>query len=115
MKKKLLVIPKFISRFITALLNFIFPCTFVLSIPNGWDTIYIFAPYSFGGVPRKEFMQLCRKSKKCRISNDEYYRAKYKTVPPTNADCVRNSIDVDCVKDWIETSFFKLTFLPHSY
>ncbi|MEI6673209.1 MAG: hypothetical protein WCL02_08085 [bacterium] len=49
-------------------------CGRVLYIPIGWDTLYPLAPYSEGGIPRKDFLELYRKGK---ITTEEYHEKEY--------------------------------------
>lgn len=45
-----------------------------LRFPIGWDTLYPFAPYSEGGLLRKDFLQLYNKKK---ITTEEYHQKEF--------------------------------------
>jgi hypothetical protein len=46
----------------------------VLNFPIGWDTLYPLAPYSEGGLLRKDFLELCKKGK---ITKEEYHQKEF--------------------------------------
>jgi len=46
----------------------------VLYVPIGWDTLFPLAPYSEGGLLRKDFLELCKRYK---ISTAEYHEKKF--------------------------------------
>ncbi|MEI7919430.1 MAG: hypothetical protein WCH65_04460 [bacterium] len=46
----------------------------VLNFPIGWDTLYPLAPYSEGGILRKDFLELYKKKK---ISTEDYQQKEF--------------------------------------
>lgn len=46
----------------------------VLCIPIGWDTLYPLAPYSEGGLLKKDFLELYKKGK---VTTEEYQAKEY--------------------------------------
>lgn len=56
----------------------------VLNFAHGWDTLNPFAPYSYGGLHRKDFLTLYRKMKQGnKISRDEYTLFEYGSLRPS--------------------------------
>lgn len=80
--KKLIAILQFFSRVFFWILGLLFPIDKVLNFQHGWDTLNIFAPYSFGGVPKKDFLRLHEESKKRKISSNEYTKVEYGSLYP---------------------------------
>jgi len=46
----------------------------VLNIPIGWDTLCPLAPYSEGGLLRKDFLELCKKK---TVSTEDYQQKAF--------------------------------------
>lgn len=46
----------------------------VLHVPIGWNTLYPLAPYSEGGLLRKDFLELYRKGK---VTTEEYQEKEF--------------------------------------
>ena len=73
---------KKIEKWLIRLVMWIFSgCTIfdlILLVPNGSDYMHPFAPSSFDGIPRKEFLKLYKKQKNGKkISLSDHYSAKY--------------------------------------
>lgn len=65
------------------LLRWFFPKK-VLNFKTGWDTLHPFAPFSYGGIPRKKFLVLYRRMNRgLKISSDDYHRAQNGSSNPT--------------------------------
>lgn len=49
-------------------------CGKVITIPIGWDTLFPLAPYSEGGLLRKDFLELYRKGE---LTTEEYQEKEF--------------------------------------
>lgn len=48
----------------------------IIGFPIGWDTLYPLAPYSEGGLLRKDFLELYRKK---QVTTEEYHQKEFGT------------------------------------
>ncbi len=103
--EKIIKILQFFSRVFFWLLGIILPIEKVLNIPHGWDTLNIFAPYSFAGVPRRDFLRLYKESKFRKISNNEYIVAEYGSSTPNQEQFTKKYERSQCIKKWFGKVF----------
>ena len=55
-----------------------------LNLVHGWDTLHPFSKYSYGGVPRKDFLILYKKMKNgIRVYSNDCDFIKYGTLNPS--------------------------------
>lgn len=54
----------------------------VISFNSGWDTLPFFSRYSYGGLPRKQFLIFFNDCSGKKITSDEYHKAIYGTLTP---------------------------------
>lgn len=56
----------------------------VLNFNGGWDTLHPCSQFSYGGVPKKMFLVLLRKSKNGeKLTSDQYLQALYGSLQPS--------------------------------
>jgi hypothetical protein len=96
---------QFLSRLFFWILRIFLPTEKVLNFPHGWDTLNIFAPYSFGGVPRKEFLRLYNESMSRKISSNEYVIAEYGSLNPNQQQFMKKYERSECIKKWFGRIF----------
>ncbi|MDP1760231.1 MAG: hypothetical protein Q8L01_02150 [Candidatus Woesebacteria bacterium] len=62
----------------------------ILPLEHGWDTLHPFSPFSYSGIPKKDFLNLYNRMKNGKeISSKEYYLAEYGSFEPTREDIRR--------------------------
>jgi hypothetical protein len=103
--KKLIVILQFFSRVFFWILGLFLPIEKVLKIPHGCDTLNIFAPYSFGGVPKKDFLRLYKESKTRKITSNEYTQVEYGSLRPDKEQVAEKYKRSHCIKKWFGDVF----------
>lgn len=96
---------QFFSRILFWVLNLFLPIEKVLNFPHGWDTLNILLPYSFGGVPRKDFLKLYRESKKRKITSQEYIIVEYGDKNPNKEQVFKKYERSQCIKKWFGKVF----------
>ena len=107
--KIIISIVAFFSRLLFFLLRFISLNSIekVINIPIGWDTLNIFAPYSFGGTPRKDFLRLYKESKIRKITTDEYHEVEYGSKRPIKEQITKKYERADFIKKMVWGSILK--------